>query len=913
MSYTTISKEELSTINLTELDEKLTNDEIYAKYIRKLGNDREAVNNFRNAIVKYFVPAVGGPTPSAKKRRPLSQTEIEAALDHLRNEVSLDQLASSHELATKTLLALNVSDAQKERIRSALHQFTDWGRNEGDLPPPHNPIPYETCAQIPLRNLSEYDLEPTVPLYAYLEYHKHLKGRREEQNNITNVLARYFVPAVGGSLVTHLQITADEMDAAYQCLETISMAHLDKAVEFATVAMKALGVSLTQRTRLRSALKDFLDWCRKQSYLPLIIPDSIPAPPWSDASDAVQDRKEEVVIEWSYTSLQIYEAYCDHLRAIDKPNGVGKIQSAIIRYLVPVLGGPSPKSARTSPDEIKAGIAYLEKVPVEQLKDGCTQADIDRKIRAELKGWIEWAEKQRYFEPIASPSEEIEFNVFRKVGEHRTEKRHRPGAKLHEKRVPVHRLCAKRFPDDYINEILADQIDAFFAWWQSQGATKATRKSAEEHLMQLLGWLHRYEGIPLEILRFESAITKSQLLVEWAIDLDNIDEETELEPFQEELNKQASLQTLFKVQAKVRANKDLKRINRYMEFLEKNHPSSKQKRISLIIAMAKFLYREELKTEEFPLPDSISIIRSLLKIQAELDEQNNITPRTVSLTNENMLPWQYAVKLVLIQKQRCDRYILYGKSSWHKKGYTSKPRTETGIARELQNFLSIALPVIGLPSRPRTYYDLRIGETFKQGCFIGGQFQSRENLIDKGLLEKYEHELGFFIHHMVDDAKTGKTIAKEWEFGWWAKLPDYEFPDGTTLYQYIRRWLDWGRPVLKGTWHNNFFLKRKSNEPADHDTWRSRIKNMFNREFKVCVPPQYLRIMYSTELSACNASEQVKDAAACALEHSREIHDEKYDMLASQKRIEPALAFNMQYLDQVLRETDLSSQSGDIC
>jgi hypothetical protein len=874
------------------LEIELTATEIYRKYLETLQGEREATNNFRNGIIKYFIPSVGGPIPSAEKYRPLSKIEIEAALNYLNNEVSLVQLASCHEHATTTLSELKVSDAQRERIRRALHQFVDWGLNEGYLPPPHNPIPQETCAKIPLRNLSEYDLEPTIPLHAYLEYHKHLEGKREQQNNITNVLARYFVPAVGGPLVTHLQFTAVEMDAAYQCLETVSMAHLDNAVELATVAMKALGVSLTQRTRLRSALKDFLDWCRKQRYLPLI-PDSIPAPPWLDASDGVQDGKDELV-KCSYTSLQIYEAYCDHLKAIDKPNGVAKIQSAVVRYLVPAMGGPSPKSARTSPDEIKAAIAYLEKIPAEQLKNGCTEAGIDRKIRTELKGWLEWAESQRYFELVAFPTEEIQYNLIRKVGEHRTKKRHTPGAEMHKKRVPVHQLCAKQFPDDYINEPLENQIRNFLEWWQSEGAMQGTLTSAEEQLMQLLGWLHRYEKISLEELAFESLITKSQLIPELNIDIDNIDEEADLHQYDEQINKLASLKVLLKTRAQFRANQDMKRVERYLKFLKDNHPGSKQKRIALIIAIAKFLYREEIGTEDFPIPNSIPILWRLLRKQAELGAQNNTTPRTVRLNHENMVPWSHAVKLVAIQKKRCEQYILYKQSSQHKKGYTAKPRKETGVARELQNFLSIALPVIAFPSRSRTYYDLRIGETFKEGCFLEGQFRSKEQLEKEGLLKKYEHQIGFYIHHMLDDSKIGKTIAGEWEFGWWALIPNYEFPDGSRLYQYIRRWLDWGRPVLGATWHNNFFVKRKSNEPVDHDTWRARIKNMFNREFGVCVPPQYLRIIYSTSLSAYNASQEVKDAAACALEHSRKIHDEKYDMLASVRRIEPASDFNMQ-------------------
>jgi hypothetical protein len=909
MACTTIRKETNNTEVLLFFETQLTSNEIYTKYLETLQGNREAMNNFRNGIIKYFIPSAGGPIPSAEKYRPLTKIEIEAALNYLKSEVSLVQLASCHELATKTLFERKVSNAQRERVKRALHQFVDWGRDEGCLPPPHNPIPQETCAKIPLRNLSEYDLEPTTPLHAYLEYHKHLKGRREEQNNITNALARYFLPAVGGALVTHLQITAAEMDTAYQCLETVSMAHLDKAVELATVGMKALGLSLTQRTRLRSALKDFLDWCRKQRYLPRI-PDSIPAPPWSDASDTVQDREDELV-KCSYTSLQIYEAYCDHLRAIDKPNGVGKIQSAIVRYLVPAMGGPSPKSARTSPDEIKAAIAYLENVPAEQLKDGCTKADIDRKIRTELKGWLEWAESQRYFDIVASPSEEIQFNLIRKVGEHRTKKRHRPGAEMHEKRVPVHQLCAKQFPADYINETLDNQIRSFLQWWKSEGAMQGTLNSANEQLMQLLGWLHRYEGISLEELRLELLITKSQLIPELEIDIDNIDEEADLDQYDEQINKLASLKILLKTRAQFRANKNMKLVERYLKFLKDNHPGSKQKRIALMIAIAKFLYREEIGTEDFPTPNSIPILWRLLNKQAELGAQNKTTPRTVRLNHENMLPWGHAVKLVALQKKRCEQYILYTQSSEHRKGYTAKSRKETGVAKELQNFLTIALPVIAFPSRSRTYYDLRIGETFKEGCFVEGQFRSKEQLEKEGVLKKYEDRIGFYIHHMLDDSKIGKTIAGDWEFGWWALIPDYEFPDGSRLYQYIRRWLDWGRPVLGATWHNNFFVKRNSNEPADHDTWRARTKNMFNREFGVSVPPQYLRIMYSTSLSGHNASQEVKDAAACALEHSREIHDEKYDMLASVRRIEPAIAFNMQYLDRVLREADLPNQSGD--
>jgi len=896
--------------------EKPTAYEIYSKYLRHIQRNREAANNFKNGINRYFIPAIDGPRPSSNKHTRLSKTEQEAALNYLKNQVSLEQLASCHDLATETLFELKVSNAQRERTRRALHLFVDWATEAGYLPSPTNPIPYEVCAKLPLEDMSQFDLKLATPLECYLEYQTHLGNKREAKNSLQNAIVKYFVPATGGPLTTHLGITPAEMEAAHKHLSSIPMSYLHKAIEFSTVALKAFGVAKTHKTRMRNALRDFLAWCRKHNYLPLIAQET-PAPPWSN-DIASKNHENDLVFEWKYeyTSRQIFDAYCAHLKETGNPDEVTRIRSIIVRYFIPAIGGPEPKGNRTEEAEIQAGLVHLEEVSPEQLTDACSVVEKILKqkkakpptIRANntiVGKWIEWAQSQKYLEPLVSPIEELPFNLIRKVGEHRTKKRHRPGAQMHERRVPVHLLCAKQFTDDYVNELLADQLRHFWDWWESKGAMKGTISSAKEQLMQLLGWLHRYEQISLEELKFESLITKSQLIIEAEFDIDNIDEEAELAQYYEQISKLTSRQALLKLQARMHANKDMKRVNRYLEFLKENHPGSKQKRIALIVAITKFLYREEIGTEDFPTPNSIPILWRLLNKQAELGTQNKNTPRTVPLNHKNMLPWNYAVKLVMLQKKRCEQYILYRESSQYKKGYTTQPRKETGIARELQNFLSIALPVIAFPSRSRTYYDLRIGETFREGCFVEGQFRSKEELQKEGLLKKYEDRICFYIHHMLDDSKIGKTIAGEWEFGWWALIPDYEFPDGTRLYQYIWRWLDWGRPVLGATWHNYFFVRRNTNEPANHDTWRARTKNMFNREFGVCVPPRHLRIVYSTCLSAQNASQEVKDAAACALEHSRQMHDEKYDMLASVRRIEPAIAFNLQYVDRILKGTDL--------
>mgnify|MGYP000606675211 CR=1 FL=1 len=120
--------------------------QIYSQYVGLL-SDKKVIFDLQNAVVRYFVPSVGGPVPSAQKRRPSTSEDIQAALDFLEN-LSLDALSNAPDLAGKILSEYGSSTPQKERVRRSLRDLVDWALDCGYLAPPVNLIPEGICRQI---------------------------------------------------------------------------------------------------------------------------------------------------------------------------------------------------------------------------------------------------------------------------------------------------------------------------------------------------------------------------------------------------------------------------------------------------------------------------------------------------------------------------------------------------------------------------------------------------------------------------------------------------------------------------------------------------------------------------------------------------------------------------------------------
>ncbi|BAZ34080.1 hypothetical protein NIES4074_65940 [Cylindrospermum sp. NIES-4074] len=870
----------------------LTSDKICLEYLATL-DKKQTFNDTRNALIRYFIPSIGGDKISATKHIRATEQEVEAAFEFLKT-VPLQQLADSPDWALITLEERDVSVTQITRIKHHLKNLVNWARVQGYLPFPRSPIPPGICDDIKVGVFAELNLRPATALLIFEQYQKTVLDL-DAQSTINNAIVRYFVPATGGPIPFHKPALSSEVKAALKHLETIPLEYLNEAPNIVTPVLDALNILQTQQTRIRSALRDFINWARKEKYLPhplSIAPwggELTPTPlPMGVADDKLP------------TALDFYNSYCDYLQKNDKAGEIPSLQSIIIRYLVSSYGGASPSGKRATPAEIEAGINYLKNISIEQLQNAIKFIEPQFELlgvkesnrytpRSRIKAWIDWINSQSDFGNvnINSPQQKKPiFNTFYTNGIRPPKQK--PGMKLHENRSPVHRLCAKVFPDDYINKSLEKEINNYKAWRLSNDVRKGAIDNEEEQILQALGWLHRYEGVPLEQLSLECLISFCQLVFRAK---DYPDFHSYL--YEKEKGMQAT---------RDQAKADIERIRRYLVFVG-GHPDSQKKRVSLLIAVSKFIYRDLIGSDDIPNERDIPVIRRLLEIQVTLGKKAKSVTQTVSY-HETSVSWQEAIAAMEKQRRRAEQVIIYIKKD-NLKGYEEKHRPNTAVANELQKFLSIAFCLL-VPSRSRTFYDLRINETWKEGILTENKFLSVADLKEQGVWEQVKAQVAFYIHHHADDYKTGKAMAPVLmnNGGWWVEVPNLRFTPHQCLYDYVRRWLEWGRYAEGPVGHNFFFRHAFSPRPLDAGAWGERIRRIFAHWTGVRVPPRTIRKMFSS------AFPDHKESAALLLQHSEQIHDTDYDMRHSVEKMQPVIAANQQLIQDVLEKwTEINLES----
>jgi hypothetical protein len=875
-------------VNLVAIDSL----EVCSRYLASLQN-KITINDTKNALIRYFIPAVGGPRLSVKKHKIGSPEDIQRAFDFLKT-VPLTALADSPDIALKVLHELDRSITQQTRVRHDLKGLVDWARNHNYISPPINPIPEGVCDHIKVGVFEGLKLKPANARQILDRYLEQI-GDRDVELNITNAVIRFFVPGCGGPVPHHKPALDYEMELGLQYLEKTPLEYLNEAPEIATVALKAFDIAMTHGTRIRNALRDLIEWSRSEQYLPK--PNSVA--PWGGEClpQGILNSKITTEKEDKSTLFESYQEYCCFLEQ-NKTKEINSFKTAVVRYFIPSCGGPIPKHIRATANELQAGLDYLKALPLGKLSGAValTETEFERlntpvekryPIRSRLRGWINWASKQDVHH-IADKGENIQpaFNTFYVNGVQREQTK--VGMHLHENRRPVHALCAKQFPHDYINDYLQQQLDTYEKWRKKNNVTSGSIVTEKEQILQLLGWLHRYENISLDELRFECMISKNQLI----FFASNYREYYEYMR-QERIGIQEACQ---------RADDDKARTERYLEFAGKN-PNSKLRRLYIVIAIAKFVYQDELGSDDFPEDRTIPILRRLLNIQVDLKTEKQATPPTIKYSKTST-SWEQAIMAMEKERLRAEQVAVYTRDRT-RKGYHPQERPETAIANDLQRFLSIAFCIL-IPSRSRTFYDLRIGETLKEGVLSNREFLSVEDIRNRGLWDVCKNSVRFYIHHQAEDSKVGKSMtpALHESEGWWAEIPNIPCGDNF-LYDYIRRWLDWGRAVKGEVVHNFFFRKAFSTEPMICSDWNQRIRKIFSRWTGVSVPPNNIRDMFTSHFP------KYKESAALLLQHSESTHVREYDMRLTVDKIQPVMDANINLISSVLsnlKETGLTPQ-----
>lgn len=858
------------------------------RYGTYLGNTQEK-NDFQNALMRYAVVAMGGPRPLAGKRAKLSNQDIDAGFSFLARK-DAKQLACILEILSPVFDTYDSSQAQKERVRRSLRGLSDWARERKYIPEPANPIPSDLCSDIPVGLLS-----PQIWKYSTRQIVEGYVRVVDEQTrkSTLDAIVRYFTPGCQGPIPLHNPLRVDELEAGLVYLEQVPLEYLQKALTITTRVMRIYDLCEAQETRVRRKLRALLEWAQEQDHLP--IPEPETKPEYPTAAEPPIPVGELFYPKHVTKALACFDEY---LLTLDAKQG-SSFKSLVVQYVVPALDGPQVAGHLATPEEVQAALAFLDTVSLDKIqkllvtvKTHLSKLPIadssKRAYLSQIKRWLEWAVEEGYFGSIAKP--DVTFRTFHTRPVER--KTSESGLELKRGEAPVHQLGAKAFPDDYINDNLAQQIQAYRDYRANKlgkNVTPGALKGEVEKIRQFMGWLHRYEGVALADLCFEKLISVCQLQFRMK---DYEDEGFAAFWSAKESGKELAYDT---------ANEDLKRIQRYIAFTG-GKAASQQKRISVAIAMAKFLYRDLLGTNEFPTTHHIPVLQRLLDLQAQLKDESKRQPATVKY-HEKSVDWSDIIYAMEMQRRRAEQTTVYIASRDAKLGYIETQRPDTAVAKELQRFLSLAFHVV-FPSRSRTFYELRIGKTFKEGLLTPTAFIPADELRASGRAD----EIRFYVHHGVEDYKTGSSMSTALlnNDGFWMELPNLQFND-KDLYGYVRRWLDWGRLVNGPVDHDYFFRMSFSTRPVQGSgDWAQRIKATLEWWTGVKVPPGNIRKIFTGQFS------EYREAGALLLQHSEDRHKYDYDLRISVDKMAPVVQANVDFIDQTLKQIPPVKEDADL-
>jgi hypothetical protein len=612
------------------------------------------------------------------------------------------------------------------------------------------------------------------------------------------------------------------------------------------------------------------------------------------------------------TVRELLERYERHLQTTPDPSKAQQeirlTQTALLRYTVPGWGGPKPLSERLSSREIEAAIKFTESIGLAQFQKSLavlekviqqlenTEPREDRKkyfqeLRKRnrhyfLKLW-NWTNDQGWFEPfvIQKPttaqycfSKKVEgkdpLSRVRLTERRYTERSSQKSSELDcEQKLQEKTFALGTVKGDFINLYLQTQLtDLRNSMTDGRMGESLREVSADQHLnnvLQLLGWFHRVEGVPLADLRLETLVPFVELRPSIE-DTDSTDQLVLKSWLAEEKAKRVA------GEIEENARKHLHWRDSRIPGNPKLSPSSKLSIIGACIVVAKYVYRSQTNQDDTDNFGDIPAVRRLRKLSRELTKQRKNTPNVVP-HDAKMVPWTELLKAVeqyLRVEADLERYSDGSKRSQRARGGS------------MQRFLLSSFMTIMPPDRQRTYRELVEGKTLVQGQLNGSGFTPRNRMADP-------ENAKWYIQLEPSDYKTGSTYGP-----WLGEVPNVHYPDGKTFYGYIDEWRHHWRQVFAP--NHQYFFTQPNGKPFTAISLKDLIRKAFYRLLGVPITPHIFRSMFITYLYEQQVSGHVLDSAALAMHHSRRMQAESYNRQEQSDKLLPSLTLAVDLVHQVV-------------
>lgn len=569
----------------------------------------------------------------------------------------------------------------------------------------------------------------------------------------------------------------------------------------------------------------------------------------------------------------------DHyMRGLSTSN-TKSLRSALLRFVVPGLGGPSPQGKRMTLEEIQAGLEFLNAAPLDQLGNVLdiqqrlmlnyqVKPNAQRVHRHHLKAFVDWTKAQGYLDAKG---------FIEKREPYRFQKQRVP--KVEQKQY----VFAKRnfgLPAEKFSDKLTQQFEEFEKFQRTRlDIRPVSIQGNSDRLCRILGWLHQYKEVPIEQLSFEWIVPFVKLRF---------------------VSRDFATYGEYAV-AKVRAEEEcIEEAQQLSKLLEEYFcftncsPGTKQVMTCTVLNVAKFIYKGEVT--RYQGYDSIPMVQELNQLATEFRKEAKQKGAVVP-KEARMVDWEQALEV--LEKLRFEADLKYREFPRSSGGIYKRNRASTAIAASLRRFLIVAFLTLMPPDRQRSTRELELGRTLVRGSRENGVFIPVERM-------QNQEKAQWWIHLVSEDYKTGKTYGEQWHL-----VPNVKFADGKRFYDYIERWINTYRDLSEPKCNHMFVNTKKQNKglPLTQTNFCDVVSACFQFFTGVPVTPHRLRDMYVTYLKRIGATDVQLEAAAMRMHHSRATQSAIYNQQTKDEKIAPVYELHDQILEKVLRGKSTSRSS----
>lgn len=445
-------------------------------------------------------------------------------------------------------------------------------------------------------------------------------------------------------------------------------------------------------------------------------------------------------------------------------------------------------------------------------------------------------------------------------------------------------------PNDYPQKSKGDfarlkkDIEGFSKFIENYSGGKNKRSSETnkiryDNLLRFLGWMYNIKKLELNQITFDKIIPVFNVNP-------NFDDFDSIEDFY--INEG-------KIKHKARKNSNFT-VNLIQEFFSDLNIKSHGTRFNYIVSiidLAKYLYRDITDTFWAENYEDIPVIARLRLYLRKLPEDKK-------QIESELIKWDSVLLVLEELRKYADLKFTVSKRNKPRRGsgYEKHHRTESAIAKSLQNFIALAMLTLVPPSRIRVLKELSIGTTIKHGLFIGDKFVCKDNLENPSFAK-------YYIHLQPEDYKTGNTYGE-----WLGEFPDFQFKDGKKFYDYLDKWIYHYRDLLINQYkksedadHKFFFVKDRSGKRCDRSTLSTKITSIFKTLINADVSPHKLRTIFRTYLVNKGASQAELESAAFWMRHSGETAKKTYTKQSLDEKLAPGAAIAQKLNSELLNNS----------